>query len=56
MSTAKALTQSVIDRPPAPKSFEEAAQMVVEAWKVVFPSLRFPVELIVFFLQPHLLL
>jgi hypothetical protein len=32
--------------PSAPKSFEEANQMIQEAWKVAFPSLRFPVELI----------
>jgi hypothetical protein len=29
-----------------PNSFEAANQMVQEAWKVAFPSLRFPVELI----------
>jgi hypothetical protein len=32
--------------PSAQKSFEEANQMIQEAWKVAFPSLRFPVELI----------
>jgi hypothetical protein len=32
--------------PSAPKSFEEANRMIQEAWKVAFPSLRFPVELI----------
>jgi hypothetical protein len=32
--------------PPPPESFEEANRMVQEAWKVAFPSLRFPVELI----------
>jgi hypothetical protein len=32
--------------PSAPKSFKEANQMIQEACKVAFPSLRFPVELI----------
>ena len=32
--------------PSPPKSFEEANRMIQEAWKVAFPSLRFPVELI----------
>jgi hypothetical protein len=35
--------------PSAPNSFEEANRMIQEAWKVAFPSLRFPVELIGFF-------
>jgi hypothetical protein len=33
----------------APWSFEEANRMIQEAWKVAFPSLRFPVELVGFF-------
>jgi hypothetical protein len=32
--------------PSAPKLFEEDNRMIQEAWKVAFPSLRFPVELI----------
>jgi hypothetical protein len=32
--------------PSAPKSFEKANRMIQEAWKVAFPSLRFPVELV----------
>ncbi len=35
--------------PPPPESFEEANRMVQEAWKVAFPSLIFPLELIVGF-------
>jgi hypothetical protein len=32
--------------PSAPKSFEEANRMIQEAWKVAFPSLRFPFKLV----------
>jgi hypothetical protein len=32
--------------PPPPDSFEEANCMIQEAWKVAFPSLGFPIELI----------
>jgi hypothetical protein len=32
--------------PPPPESFEEANGVVQEAWKVAFPSLRFPLKLI----------
>jgi hypothetical protein len=57
VSTADELTQSASKRPPPPKSFEEATQMVVEAWKIAFPSLRFPVEFIGLCpVQPNLLL
>jgi hypothetical protein len=48
-ATAKELPQIVNERPLPqlpPKSFEEATQMVAKAWKVAFPSLRFPVKLI----------
>jgi hypothetical protein len=45
-TTAEELTQSASRRPPPPKSFEEATKMVVEAWKIAFPSLRFPVKFI----------
>jgi hypothetical protein len=38
VSTADELTQSASKRPPPPKSFEGATQMVVEAWKIAFPS------------------
>jgi hypothetical protein len=43
------LPQRVSQRPfpqSPPKSFEEANALVVEAWKVMFPGLRFPTELI----------
>ena len=33
----------------SPKSFEDASRKVQEAWKGTFPSLRFPVEMIVLF-------
>jgi hypothetical protein len=46
VSTADELTHSASKRPPPPKLFEQATQMVVEAWKIAFPSLRFPVEFI----------
>jgi hypothetical protein len=32
-----------------PKSFEDASRMIQEAWKGTFPSIRFPVEIIVLF-------
>jgi hypothetical protein len=50
VSTAEEFPQSASERPLPqelpPKSFEEATQIAVEAWKVAFPSLRFPAELI----------
>jgi hypothetical protein len=41
------LPQNAVPQSP-PETFKEANRMVQDAWKVVFPSLRFPSELIVF--------
>jgi hypothetical protein len=49
-SSARASKIPVPTSPP--KSFKEANRMVQEAWKVAFPSLKFPVEVIGIYSTP----
>jgi hypothetical protein len=54
-SVARAVSPQTTSKSPLPssppKSIKEANIMVVEAWKVTFPSLRFPSKLIGMFPQ-----
>jgi hypothetical protein len=45
-SSARAVSPQSVVPPSPPKSFNAINIMVQEAWKVAFPNLRFPVELI----------